>query len=83
MLSTGVLLQRGNARTHTACVTAQMVKDVHFEGLHHCPYSPNIAAYDYHTFWLIRKALGGKTFRSDEVQEAVQEWLHMQLTLWS
>jgi hypothetical protein len=47
---------------HMACVTAKMIKDVHFEGLSHCPYSPDIAAYDYHMFGLIRKAAGGKTF---------------------
>jgi hypothetical protein len=54
MLSTDVLLQYDNDRTPTACVTAKMMKGIHYEGVLQFPYRPNIAAYDYHVSGLIK-----------------------------
>jgi len=53
-----VLLQYGNDRTPTACVTAKMMKGIHCEGVLQFLYLPDIAAYDYHVFGLIKKAVG-------------------------
>ena len=58
MLSTDVLLQSGDDRTPTAFVTAKMMSGVHCEGVLQFPYPPDIAAYDYHVFGLIKKAVG-------------------------
>jgi len=34
---------------------------------------------DFHVFGLLKEAMGGKSFRSDEeVQKALHEWLHSQ-----
>jgi hypothetical protein len=66
LLSTGVLLLHDSARPHTAHVTAEMIRDIHFECLR---FLPDFALYDC----LIFGPLGGRTFWSDEeVQEAVQ-----------
>jgi len=57
MLSNDVLLQYGIDRTPTAHVTAKMMKGIHCEVVQF-PYLPDIAAYDYHVFGLIKKAVG-------------------------
>ena len=45
----------------------------------HPPYSPDLAPSDFHVFGLLKQAMGGKSFRTDdEVQQAVQEWLRFQ-----
>jgi hypothetical protein len=50
-----------------------------FECLPHPPYSPDLAPSDFYVFGLLKQAMGGKYFRSDEeVQQAVQEWLRSQ-----
>jgi len=58
MCSNDVLLQYGNDRTPTACVTAKMMKGIHCEGVLQFPYLPDIAAYDNHVSGLIKKAVG-------------------------
>ena len=78
-LSTDVLLQHENARLHTARSTVATIQDLSFESLQHPPYSPDIAASDFHVFGPLKEAMGCKSFRSDEeVQQAVHEWLHSQ-----
>jgi hypothetical protein len=48
--------------------------------LPHPPYSPDLAASDYHLFGPMKGVLGGKRFRNnDEVIAAVQSWIHEQL----
>jgi hypothetical protein len=75
-LSTGVLLQRGNARPHTARSTVATIQDLSFECL---PHPPDLAPRDFHVFGPLKQATGGKSFRSDEeVQQAVHEWLRSQ-----
>jgi histone-lysine N-methyltransferase SETMAR len=78
-LSTGVLLQHDNARFHTARSTVATIQDLSFECLQHPPYSPDLAPSDFRVFGPLKEAMGGKPFRSnEEVQQAVQEWLHSQ-----
>ena len=79
LLSTCVLLQRDNARPHTARSTIATIQHLFFEYLTHPPYSPDIAPSDFHFFGPLKEAMGGKSFRSDEeVQQAVHEWLRSQ-----
>jgi hypothetical protein len=50
-----------------------------FECLPHPPYSPDLSLSDIHVFGLLKEAMGGKSFRSDEeVQQVVHEWLPSQ-----
>jgi len=77
--STGVLLQHDNARPHTARSTVATIQDLSFECLPHPPYSPDLAASDFHVFGPLKEVIGGKSFRLDkEVQQAVHKWLHPQ-----
>jgi len=72
MLSKKVLLHHDNARPHTAAVTV----DSATTGLRTSNYSPDLAPSDYHIFSLLKEALRGRRFTSDEeVKEAVHTWL--------
>jgi len=78
-LSTGVLLQHDNARSHTVRSAVATNQDLSFECLPHPPYSPYLDPSDFHIFGPLKSAMGGKSFRSDEeVQQAVHEWLRSQ-----
>ena len=78
-LSTAILLQHENARPHTARSTVAKIQDLPFECLPPPTYSPDLAASDFHVFGLLKEAMRGKSFRSDEeVQQAVHEWLRCQ-----
>ena len=79
LLSTGVLLQRDNARAHTARSTVATIQDLSFDCLPHPPYSLDLASSDFHVFGPLIVSIGGKSSRSDEeVQQAVHEWPHSQ-----
>jgi hypothetical protein len=56
-LNTGILLLHDNARPHTACVSAETIREVHFECHPHLPYLPGFAPYDYHVFGLLEERL--------------------------
>ena len=78
-LSTGVLLQDDRARPHTARSTVATIQDLSFTCLPHLPYSPDLVPSDFHVLGLLKQAMGGKSFRSDEeVQQTVHEWLRSQ-----
>ena len=78
-LSTGILLQHDNARSHTARSTCSNNPRLSFECLPHSPYSPDLAPSEFHVFGPLKEAMGGMSFRSDEeVKQAVHEWLHSQ-----
>jgi histone-lysine N-methyltransferase SETMAR len=50
-----------------------------FEVLEHPAYSPDLAPTDYHLFGLLKNALGGRRFYTDnEVREAVHKRLRDQ-----
>jgi [histone H3]-lysine36 N-dimethyltransferase SETMAR len=46
----GVILQHDNARPHVAKLTQEKLKQLGWETLPHPPYSPDIAATDFHLF---------------------------------
>jgi len=78
-LSTGVLLQRDKARSHTAPFNCCNNPRLSFECLPHPPYSPDLDASDFHVFGPLKEAMECRSFRSDEVvQQTVQERLHSQ-----
>ena len=54
-----------NARPHTARLTLETVEQLGLEVLPHLPYSPDLAASDYHLFGLMKKMLAGQKFASD------------------
>jgi hypothetical protein len=67
-----VFFLQDNARPHTPL-------KLKWDVLPHLPYSPDLAASDYHLFGPIKGVLGGKRFRNnDEVIAAVQSWIHKQ-----
>jgi histone-lysine N-methyltransferase SETMAR len=79
LLSSGVLLQHDNARPHTTRETAKKITDLRLECISHPAYSLDLAPNDYHVFGLLKEALGGKKFSTDdEIQEAVHRWLRSQ-----
>jgi histone-lysine N-methyltransferase SETMAR len=49
-LSTGVLLQRDNAQSHTSSSTVATIQDYPFECLLHPPYTPDLAPSDFRVF---------------------------------
>jgi histone-lysine N-methyltransferase SETMAR len=50
----------------TARSTLATVQDLSFECLPHPPYSPDLDPSDFHVFGLFKKAMGCKSFRSDD-----------------
>ena len=56
LLSSGVHLQRDNARPHTAHTTVATITDLHFECLPHPPYSPDLAPSYFHMFGTLKKS---------------------------
>jgi len=78
-LSTGVLLQRDNAQSHTARSTLATNQDRSFECLPHLLYSPDLIPSEFHVFGPLKEAMGCKSLRSDEeVQQVMHECLHSQ-----
>jgi histone-lysine N-methyltransferase SETMAR len=66
IMSTGVLLQHDNTRPHTANSTVATIQDLSLEYLPHPSYSPDLAPSNFHVFGLLKEAMGGKSFRSNE-----------------
>ena len=79
LLSKDVVLLHDNACPHTASHTAATLRKLKFEVVAHPPYSPDLAPSDYHLLGLLKEALRGRRFTSDqEVKEAVHAWLATQ-----
>jgi transposase len=72
-----VILQRDNARPHTARLTLQTtIQKNCWELLTHPLYSPDLPPSDCHLFGPLKDHLRGHHYETDEaVQEAVQSWL--------
>jgi hypothetical protein len=49
-----------------ACSTVATIQDLSFECLPHPPYLPDLAPSDFNVFGLLKEAMGGKSFKSDE-----------------
>jgi len=72
----GGLFLHDNATAHRALVTQNKLAYPGFQCLHHPPYSPDLAASDYHLFPGLRKQLKSRHFLSDvEVIAAAETWL--------
>jgi len=75
-VTTGVLFLHDNALAHRALATQKKLAYLGFQCLDHPPYSPDLAALDYHLFAGLKKQLKGHHFSSDaEVIAAAETWL--------
>ena len=71
LLTQGVILLHDNDRPHTARLTLETVEQLGLKVLPHPPYSPDLAASDYHLFGPMKKMLRGQKFASDtEVRQS-------------
>jgi histone-lysine N-methyltransferase SETMAR len=76
LLSQTLLLHHDNARPHAAAATIETIQKLNFELLPRPSYSPDLAPSDYRLFGLLKMALRGSRFGSDEeVKQAVHSWL--------
>jgi len=72
----GILFLHNNAPAHRALATQKKLAYLGFQCLDHPPYSPDLAASDYHLFPGLKKQLAGRHFSSDaEVIAAAEIWL--------
>jgi histone-lysine N-methyltransferase SETMAR len=78
LLSQGVLLLNNNAWPLIARTTVNLLNTWHWEILPYSPYSPDLAPSDFHLFPRLKKHLRGLCFWTDDVQEEVKWWLHLQ-----
>ena len=73
-----ILLLHDNVRPHTAAHTVETLRKLN-EVMAHPAYSPDLAPPDNHLFGLLKVALRGRQFTSDqEVKEPVDAWLAAQ-----
>jgi histone-lysine N-methyltransferase SETMAR len=70
------MLLHDNARTHAAARTQAMLQEFGWEVYEHPAYSPDLAPSDFHLFPKLKEFLGGRSFESDEVKDAVKKWLN-------
>jgi len=78
-LSKGIVLLHDNAHPHTTAHTVETLQKLKFEVVAHPAYSPDPDPSDYHLFGLLKEALRGRQFTSDqELKEAVHAWLTAQ-----
>jgi len=78
-LTQGVLLLHDNARTHTAHLTVNSIRQLNWEVLEHPAYSPDLDPSDFHLHGPLKNTLRGHRFATDdEVKEAVHDWLRSQ-----
>ncbi|XKL66254.1 hypothetical protein PGB90_009674 [Kerria lacca] len=72
----GIILLHDNATPHSARVTGDLLEKFKWEIWRQPPYSPDLLPCDFHLFDLLKNALGGEHFSSDEeCKEFVTEWL--------
>ena len=75
-----VLLQHDNARPHTSLKIREVISSFGWTRISHLPYSPDLAASDFHLFGPLKESLRGRHFsRDEEVKTAVRKWLKTQL----
>lgn len=71
----GVILQHDNARPHASKMTQQKLRELSYEVLSHPPYSPDIAATDYHLFRSMAHFLKGKNYENlDDIKNDLQSF---------
>lgn len=70
-----ILFHHDNAPAHSSIVAMSKIHELKFELIPHPPYSPDLAPSDYYLFPNLKKWLGGKRFKSNEVViEAVNQY---------
>ena len=75
-MSKKIVLLHDNARSHTAQLIQTLLRDFKWDVFAHPPYSPDLAASDFHLFPNLHRWLGGRRFSSDEeVKSAVHSYL--------
>jgi hypothetical protein len=55
-LARGILLHHDNVRPHTGQATQERIQEPQWERLEHLPYSPDLAASDFHLFGPLKKS---------------------------
>ena len=71
-----VIFQHDNARPHVAKVVKETLEALNWDVLPHPPYSPDIAASDYHLFRLMAHGLAEQQFTSyEEAKNWVDSWI--------
>ena len=70
-----VILQHGNASSHTAKVVKNTLKALNWEILSHPPYSPDLAPSDYHLLASMGQPLAEQRFANFE---EVEKWSHLE-----
>jgi len=71
-----VLFHDDNARPHRANIVKEKIERLGWDHLDHPPYSPDLAASDYHLFRSMQVSLADVRFRNaEEVQKWVDEWI--------
>ena len=77
LLSKKVLFHHDNAPAHSANITQGMLESMKWDALAQPPYSPDLAPSDFRIFGLLKIAISGLTFESDEdVQKWVTRWIN-------
>jgi hypothetical protein len=59
-----------------ACMLETLTK-LKWEVMEYPAHSPNLVPSDFYLFWLLKEAVGGR-FQSDDVKNAIDQWLHVQ-----
>lgn len=77
LLSSGVVLQRDNARPHISRATTQHIANLRSECHPQPTYSPELAQCDYYVSGPLKEALDGKKFCMEEVKEAIHNWFSL------
>jgi histone-lysine N-methyltransferase SETMAR len=73
------LLLHDNARPHTANKTNETLRNFKWEALEYSPYSPDLAASDFHFFGPLKHHLSAEHFPDDEaVARDVTAWFRQQ-----
>jgi histone-lysine N-methyltransferase SETMAR len=79
MLTSGVVLLHGNALSHTAACTRELLEHFSWELSDHPPYSSDLAPSHYHLLTYLKKWLGSQRFSNNEkLMEGVKAWLSSQ-----
>ena len=79
LLSKCVVFLHDNARPYTANVTKQLLQKFDWDMFDHPPYSPDLAAKDFHLFLHLKSFLGDQHFNDeDELKQHVTTWLKTQ-----
>jgi hypothetical protein len=75
ILTSGVVLLRDDAHSHTATRTGTLLEHFNWELFDHSSYSPDLTSRDYHLFTYLKNWLGSQRFKNNELMEGVKTWL--------